>query len=60
MRRTRAIQRVKVDSMATLNVLKIFVGEDSIILAEPKPGGMVEVGGRAEQVEQRDYGGVRR
>lgn len=34
--------------------LRIHQGEGSLILAEPKPDGMVEVGGRVEMLEQRD------
>ena len=34
--------------------LRIHQGEGSLILAEPRPDGMVEVGGRVEMLEQRD------
>ena len=34
--------------------LRIHQGEGSLILAEPKPDGTVEVGGRVEMVEKRD------
>lgn len=38
--------------------ITIRQGVGSIILAEPKPDGMVEVGGRVELVEEREYGGT--
>jgi predicted PhzF superfamily epimerase YddE/YHI9 len=35
--------------------IKIRQGEGSLILAEPRSGGTVEIGGRTEAVEVRDY-----
>ncbi|WP_119067082.1 PhzF family phenazine biosynthesis protein [Rubrobacter indicoceani] len=37
--------------------LVIRQGVGSIIVAEPKPDGMVEIGGKVEIVEEREYGG---
>lgn len=38
--------------------LRIRQGVGSVILADPKSNGMVEVGGRVELVETREYGGA--
>lgn len=38
--------------------ITIRQGEGSIILAEPKPDGSVEIGGLTELVEVREYGGA--
>jgi predicted PhzF superfamily epimerase YddE/YHI9 len=35
--------------------ISIHQGKGSLILAEPQPGGSVEIGGRTELVETRDY-----
>jgi len=35
--------------------IRIHQGEGSVILAEPRPDGTVEIGGRTEAVEVRDY-----
>ena len=35
--------------------LEIHQGVGSLILAEPRPDGSVEIGGRTELVEARDY-----
>lgn len=37
--------------------LVIRQGAGSIILAEPKPDGMVEIGGKVELLKEREYGG---
>ncbi len=37
--------------------IKILQGEGSLILAEPRADGSVEIGGRTELVEVREYGG---
>lgn len=38
--------------------ITIHQGVGSVILAEPKANGMVEVGGRVDLIEQREYGGI--
>ncbi len=40
--------------------ITIHQGEGSVILAEPRPDGTVEIGGRTELVEVRDYKGAAR
>lgn len=40
--------------------LRIRQGAGSLILAEPLGGGLVEIGGRVEHVQTRDYGGTGR
>jgi hypothetical protein len=50
--------------MARLHVLKVFIGENGasgnpqgVSLAEPRPDGSVEIGGRTEPVEVREHKG---